>query len=96
MSFVLKAVAPTVYQYNAVSFFGGRVRNCGGAYVFEEKFESREDAIDYLHRCIDVYAQTDGDEQELINMRNQADCGYLTYDHITCRLIEIEEFETEF
>jgi hypothetical protein len=51
MSFVLKAVAPTVYQYQSVSFFG-RVRNCGGAYVFEEKFDSREDAIEYLHHCV--------------------------------------------
>lgn len=95
MTFVLKAVAPTSYQYQSVSFFG-RVRNCGGAYVFEEKFDSREDAIDYLHRCVDVYAATDGTEEEIAEMHNDADSGYLSYDAVTCRLIEIEDFETEF
>jgi hypothetical protein len=96
MTFVLKAVAPTSYQYQSVSFFGRVRKMAGGSYVFEEKFDSRKDAIDYLHRCVDVYAATDGTEEEIAEMHNDADSGYLSYDAVTCELIEVEEFETEF
>lgn len=83
----LKAVAPTVYQFKSVSFFG-KARNYGGKYVFEEEFDDREEAIDYLHRIIDVYASTDGTEEEIAEMHREADSGQLTYDAVTAYIHE--------
>lgn len=83
----LKAVAPTAYQFNSVNFFGLPVRNYGGRYVAEKQFESEEEAIEYLHHVVDVYAQTDGTEEEIEAMHDQAKMGYLTYDAVTCQIV---------
>lgn len=86
MKATIKAVAPSVYQYNSVSFFGMPVRKYGGSYVAEKEFDCEEEAIEYLHHVIDVYAQTDGTEEEIATMREQADFGYLRYDAVIAEI----------
>jgi|688.fasta_scaffold166402_2 hypothetical protein len=86
MKATIKAVAPSVYQYNSVSFFGMPVRRYGGNYVAEKEFDCEEDAIAYLHHVIDVYASQNGTEEEIATMREQADSGYLTFDAVTAEI----------
>jgi hypothetical protein len=86
MKATIKAVAPSVYQYNSVSFFGMPVRRYGGSYVAEMEFDCEEDAIAYLHHVIDVYAERNGTEEEIATMREQADFGYLTFDAVTAEI----------
>jgi hypothetical protein len=86
MKATIKAVAPSVYQYNSVSFFGMPVRRYGGSYVAEKEFDCEEEAIAYLHEVIDVYAERNGTEEEIQAMREQADSGYLTFDAVTAEI----------
>ncbi|NCX94735.1 MAG: hypothetical protein EBX40_08670 [Gammaproteobacteria bacterium] len=86
MKATIKAVAPSVYQYNSVSFFGMPVRKYGGSYVAEKEFDCEEDAIAYLHHVIDVHAERNGTEEEIATMREQADSGYLTFDAVTAEI----------
>jgi len=86
MKATIKAVAPSVYQYNSVQFFGLPVRRYGGSYVAEMEFDSEEAAIDYLHHVIDVYSERNGTEEEIATMREQADSGYLTFDAVTAEI----------
>jgi hypothetical protein len=86
MNPTIRAVAPSVYQYNSVLFFGMPVRRYGGSYVAEMEFDSEEAAIDYLHHVIDVYSERNGTEEEIATMREQADSGYLTFDAVTAEI----------
>lgn len=86
MKTTIKAVAPSVYQYNSVSFFGMPVRRYGGSYVAEMEFDSEEAAIHYLHEVIDVYAERNGTDEEIATMREQADSGYLMWDAVIAEI----------
>jgi hypothetical protein len=86
MKATIKAVAPSVYQYNSVSFFGMPVRRYGGSYVAEMEFDCEEAAIEYLHHVIDVYAERNGTEEEIATMREQADSGYLRWDAVIAEI----------
>ena len=86
MKATIRAVAPSVYQYNSVSFFGLPVRRYGGSYVAEMQFDCEEDAIAYLHELIDYYAERNGTDEQIASMREQADSGYLTFDAVTAEI----------
>jgi len=93
MAHLIRAIAPTVYQYQSVSFFGPPEKKWDGSYVFEKRFQSEEEAKDYLKERVSYYAQSDGTEEEIAEMYAQCDEGYLEYDAVTARIVETDDFE---
>lgn len=87
--FRLYAEAPTVYQSNSVRFFGLTNQGRNGLLTYDY-FDTKEDAIARLHQIVDFYAATNGTEEEINEMHEDADNGYLSYDAVTCHLQEAE------
>lgn len=75
------AEAPTVYQYNSVRMFGLTIRGRDGLLRYDY-FDEEEDAINYLHECIDNYAATNGTEDEIAELREEADRGSVEFDAV--------------
>lgn len=86
------AEAPTVYQSNSVRFFGLTDQGRDGLLTFDY-FESEEDAIQYLLDCVNLFAQTNGTEEEIEEMREDCSNGHLTYDAVTA-FVQVAEYHS--
>jgi hypothetical protein len=83
MKTIVTATAPTSYQYGSLAFFGQPVNLGNGSFIFEKKFDTKKDAIDYLLSRVEIYAAQNGNEKEIKAMRSQAKRGHLRYDAVS-------------
>lgn len=86
------AIAPTVYQYNSVRFFGNPEKHMDGRYSVIIDFDSRNEAKEYLTDRINVYASEHGTEEEVERMLAQVESGYLEYDAVRAVINEVEVY----
>lgn len=87
------AEAPTFYQSNSVRFFGLTSQGRAGLVRFDY-FDTEEEAINHLLACVDKFAETDGTEDEIEEMREDARNGHLTYDAVTA-FVQTAEYHSE-
>ena len=94
MKCVIKATAPTSYQYNSLTFFNmGANKTGNGSYWAEKEFDTKEQAQDYLMNCAELYnnEDPDGTDERLADMREcikNSNC--LRLDAVTAYIEEIE------
>lgn len=94
MKTIIKATAPTIYQFNSLTAFGmGYEKKMGGSFEASMEFESEEDAKEYLRGRADKYNDEDpgGSEERLADMYADIEYGYLRIDAVKARIEEIEE-----
>jgi hypothetical protein len=87
----ITAIAPTIYQFNALGRFHLRNRGkaIGGQYYAYEEYYTLEDAQKHLIMIAEDYYEEDLELTEIINcIKNY---GTLTIDGVTARVEEIEE-----
>jgi hypothetical protein len=90
MKTIITATAPTCYQLQSLHAF--RLNDKKHAYdsgatgtkIFDTLMEARA----HLRRCAELYAESDGCEQELGRMYDDIDIGYLTIDAVTASINE--------
>lgn len=87
--FRVKAVAPTAYQYQSVSHFGKPIGNLNGTFVFEQDFETREDAEHYLEERAMVYFDAEEELGEALETIHTS--GILRMDAVAGNIEEVLE-----
>ena len=86
----IKAIAPTVYQLNSLTWFGIKIqKRTVGAFISEHIFDTEEDAKKYLVvRAINYYEKGKKLEDAL---KDIAAAGILEIDTVVARIEEIFE-----
>jgi len=79
--FIIRASAPTIYQYRSVAAFGNTVKHLDGSFSFEESFDTEEEALNYLKGRADNYADTMEELHALYEQINETKT--LTLDAVT-------------
>lgn len=92
MSYKVISVVPTVYQVNSLSrLMGGSKQWGGGRFGYEREFETREDAIDWMHERNHLLWMTDYLSLEEYEENGQSidSHGTMSYDAAYCRVEEL-------
>ena len=55
----------------------------GGSFVFEQEFDTKKDAVEYLKNLVEVYGYEHGTEEQIREMYREIKSGTLTYDAVT-------------
>lgn len=85
----ITAKVPTVYQLNSINRFGMNVKKLGnGSFYADESFVSKEEAIAYLEKRAEMYADTEQELDELLSEIKQYE--QLTLDACTAEIVEVE------
>ena len=97
MKFVIKATAPTSYQYNSLQAFGmGANKTGNGSYWAEKEFETEQDAKAFLATRAELYNDEDPNgSQDLLNdmLNSIMNQKRLALDAVTAYIEEVEEAE---
>lgn len=87
------AEAPTVYQSNSIKMFGLTDQGRDGLLRFDY-FDSEEEAVNYLLRCVDLYSVQNGTEDEINELRDQCRMGHLTLDAVTA-FVQVAKYHSQ-
>jgi len=84
------AIAPTVYQLRSVNAFGASKKTGNGSFIFEQVFETEQEAKQYLIERAQLYFENEDELTEAIESIEKY--GSLTMDAVTGG---ISDFETQ-
>ena len=84
------AVAPTAYQLRSVRAFGPARQTLSGKFIFEQNFDTEEEAKEYLNERALIYSDS---EEEYKRLYAQIECGCLELDAVTGSIINVTEEE---
>jgi hypothetical protein len=86
-SYRITAFVPTGYQLNSLTSFGmGFTKSGGGGFYASKDFDTKDEAKDFLRSRAQQLADT---EEELSEMEEQIERGYLQYDACTAYIENI-------
>lgn len=90
MKVKVQAIAPTTYQLMSVRNFGSPVRHlANGSHIFEQEFNSEEDAKEYLIGRAELYFEEEDKLDKAIEDINLY--GQVTLDAVTGHIIKNEQ-----
>lgn len=88
-TFRITAIAPTAYQYQSCRLFGHPEKMGNGSFVFQQDFETEEEAKKYLIERAEGYFENQNELDEAIDQINEY--GSVTLDAVTGYIKEVEE-----